>query len=105
MAIDAGESTVVGVNMFATGQASTPLHTLQIDPDVERRQVERVRAMRAGRGVGAWAAALAGVARAARDGDNLMPLVIDAVGAGATVGEIADALRDVFGEFRETTNV
>jgi methylmalonyl-CoA mutase N-terminal domain/subunit len=105
VAIDSGASTVVGVNMFATGRESTVIETLQIDPDVERRQIERVRAVRAGRSAAACAAALASVSRAARDAGNLVPPVIDAVEACATVGEIADAMRDVFGEFRETANL
>ena len=105
VAIDSGASTVVGVNMFATGQESTPIETLRIDPDVERRQIERVRAVRANRSANACAAALAVVSRAARDGGNLVPAVIDAVEACATVGEIADAMRAVFGEFRETATL
>jgi methylmalonyl-CoA mutase, N-terminal domain len=76
-----------------------------IDPDVERRQVERVRAVRAGRSAGACQAALEAVSTAARGGDNLVPPVIAAVEAHATVGEIADAMRAVFGEFTETASL
>src|ERR1019366_4396194 len=101
IAIDSGAATVVGVNAFATPKDSTPIETLRIDPDVERRQIERVRAVRAGRSAGAWAAAIAEVTRAAKDGSNLVQPVIAAVEAFATVGEISDAMRGVFGEYSE----
>jgi methylmalonyl-CoA mutase N-terminal domain/subunit len=65
-------------------------------------QIARVRAVRASRGDGAWRAALGAVAQAARDGSNLVPPIIAAVEARATVGEIADALRGIFGEYKET---
>ncbi|HET8647890.1 MAG TPA: methylmalonyl-CoA mutase family protein, partial [Vicinamibacteria bacterium] len=68
----------------------------------ERAQVERVRALRARRDPGAWQAALAALEERARGGENLMPALIDAVLAWATVGEIAARLRQVFGEHRET---
>jgi methylmalonyl-CoA mutase N-terminal domain/subunit len=101
VAIDAGEAVVVGVNRFE--DSSSPVGSLfQIDPEVERRQIERVRAMRAGRSASAWEHALEAVAAAARSGANLVPPIIAAVDAHATVGEIADALRAVFGEYDET---
>jgi methylmalonyl-CoA mutase N-terminal domain/subunit len=104
-AIDSGEAIVVGVNTFATATDGTPIDTMRIDPDVERRQIERVRAVRAGRSADARSAAVAGVTRAARDGGNLVPPVIAAVEAFATVGEISDAMRDVFGEYKETASL
>ena len=72
-----------------------------IDPEIERRQVERVRAVRAGRDADAWRASLELVVAAARGSDNLVPPIVRAVEAKATVGEIADALRTVFGEHKE----
>ena len=102
VAIDAGAATLVGVNAFLTAKGGAPIATLRIDPDVERRQIERVRAVRAGRSATASSAAIAGVTRAAREGGNLVPPVIAAVEAFATVGEISDALRAVFGEYEET---
>jgi methylmalonyl-CoA mutase N-terminal domain/subunit len=75
-----------------------------IDPDVERRQIERLHAMRAGRG-GGWRAALEDVSAAARDGANLVPRIVTAVESQATVGEIADTMRAVFGEYRETATI
>jgi methylmalonyl-CoA mutase N-terminal domain/subunit len=99
-AIDAGTSVVVGVNRFETDDAET-IDVLRIDPEIERRQVERVLAVRSSRDQTAWRSAIDSVSSAARSADNLVPTVIQAVEARATVGEIADALRAVFGEHRE----
>jgi methylmalonyl-CoA mutase N-terminal domain/subunit len=100
LAVDSGDSIVVGVNKFAEkGSGSQPL--FQIDPEVERRQIERLREARASRDADTWRRALDAVAQAARDGGNLVPPIIAAVEAKATVGEIADAMRAVFGEFQE----
>jgi methylmalonyl-CoA mutase N-terminal domain/subunit len=108
IAVDSGSSVVVGVNKFAEqagapGKGAVPL--FQIDPEVERRQIERLRAVRANRSADAWGAALGAVTTAARSGENLVPPIIAAVEARATVGEIADAMRAVFGEFEETAVV
>jgi methylmalonyl-CoA mutase N-terminal domain/subunit len=102
LAVDAGESTVVGVNRFVVDSDGSAIDTLAIDPAVESRQVERVRALRAGRSAAAAQAALSAITQAAHDGTNLVPAIITAVEAQATVGEIADAMRAVFGEFEET---
>jgi len=104
-AVDAGTTTVVGVNQFAADSNGSAIETLAIDPAVESRQVERVRAVRAGRSAAAWQAALDSVTQAARDGSNLVPRIVAAVEAHATVGEIADAMRAVFGEFEETATL
>jgi methylmalonyl-CoA mutase N-terminal domain/subunit len=99
-AIDSGESPVVGVTKFQTDQeASIP--TFRIDPEIERVQQARVRTVRAARDASAWRAALEAVGRAAREDANLVAPIIDAVRAKATVGEISDTLREVFGEHRE----
>ena len=98
--IDHGESVVVGVNRHATTEARG-IDVLQIDPEIERRQIDRVRAVRASRDAPAWREALDAVARAAKGSDNLVPPIIRAVEARATVGEIADTLRMVFGEHKE----
>ena len=105
-AIERGDLVVVGVNRFrddGAGEAKAPIQT--IDPDGERRQIERVRQVRAERDASAWAESLARLERAARGSDNLVPLMIDAVKAGATVGEISDSLRDAFGVHRELITV
>jgi methylmalonyl-CoA mutase N-terminal domain/subunit len=98
--VDAGESTVVGVNAFATDSV-TNIEVMSLDPEIERRQVERVRAVRASRDAHAWRTALDQVVAAARGSDNLVPPIVRAVEAQATVGEIADAMRSVFGEHKE----
>jgi methylmalonyl-CoA mutase N-terminal domain/subunit len=77
----------------------------RVDPEVERRQVERVRAVRASRETVAWSQALATVSAAAKGRGNLVPAVIAAVEAHATVGEISDAMRAVFGEHEETATL
>jgi len=100
-AVDSGEATVVGVNRFT--REDEPLIPIQrIDEALERRQVERVRALRARRDQKLWQAALHQVKDHARDGQNLMPAILQAVESYATVGEIAAALREVFGEYRES---
>ncbi len=104
-AVDAGETVLVGVNKFSDAAAAAAIETLRIDPDVESRQIARVQAWRAARDAASWRAALDGVARAARDGSNLVPPIVAAVEARATVGEIADAMRGVFGEFTETATL
>jgi methylmalonyl-CoA mutase N-terminal domain/subunit len=98
--VDRGDRVVVGVNRFTTGERPT-IELLRIDPEVEHRQTANVRAVRNSRDASAWRVGLEGVERAARDGSNLVPPILVAVEARATLGEIADALRRVFGEYRE----
>jgi methylmalonyl-CoA mutase, N-terminal domain len=98
--IDSGDAIVVGVNKYAD-KAATSIQTLRIDPELERRQVEQVRQVRSTRDGGVWRGALDQVIDAARTGRNLVPPIIQAVEAHATVGEISDAMRSVFGEHRE----
>jgi len=100
-AVDRLEAVVVGVNRFTTEEEhAVPI--FHVDEAIERKQVERLRALRARRDAQAWRAALGRVEAAARTGDNLMPHIVSAVEAYATVGEISDALRKVFGEYKET---
>jgi methylmalonyl-CoA mutase N-terminal domain/subunit len=100
-AIESGDSVVVGVNRFTTAEPGG-IEAFTLDPGVERRQIARLREIRAGRSAAAHREALDRVASAARDGSNLVPPIIAAVEADATVGEIADTLRAAFGEHRET---
>ncbi|HEX5147620.1 MAG TPA: methylmalonyl-CoA mutase family protein, partial [Candidatus Limnocylindrales bacterium] len=103
-AIESGDQVVVGVNRFRDDEVSTPpLH--RIDPDGERRQVERVRRARAERSATAWAAAMDGLEAVALADGNLMPPILAAVRAHATVGEISDRLRLAWGEHRELITV
>jgi methylmalonyl-CoA mutase, N-terminal domain len=103
-AIDAGEATVVGVNRF-TRETEPGIPTQRIDEALERKQVERVRTLRVKRDGARWKASLDGVRGTARAGENLMPAILEAVESYATVGEIASALREVFGEYQESVRV
>src|ERR1700758_3948348 len=98
--VDNQEAIVVGVNRFEV-EEEKPIPIQRIDPALEPKQVERVRALRAKRDAGPWQAALKQVEDAARAGSNLMPRILTAVEANATVGEISETMRKVFGEYRE----
>jgi methylmalonyl-CoA mutase N-terminal domain/subunit len=98
--VERKERIVVGVNEFL--QDAPPVPVMKVDPRIEAEQAERVRAMRAKRDAAAHATALRGVERAAKAADNLLPLILEAVKAYATVGEIAEVLRGVWGEHVET---
>ena len=99
-AIESGQSIVVGVNRFEI-DAGPSIPTLRIDPAIEAAQVARLHEVRATRNGAAAAAAISRVEECARLGENLMPPILAAVESYATVGEIADALRRVFGEYSE----
>jgi methylmalonyl-CoA mutase N-terminal domain/subunit len=107
VAMDSGESVVVGVNRFVEAEdganRSAPL--FRVDPEGERLQIERVGAMRSTRSASAWASAMTVVTDAAASGANLVPAIIRAVEAYATVGEIADAMRSVFGTYQEAATL
>ena len=103
-AVDENRAVVVGVNRY-TDASGTAAPVFTVDPAVERQQIDRLRALRAGRGESSWRATLDGVRAAATTGQNLVPPVIAAVHAQATLGEIADVLRAVFGEHRDVTSV
>ncbi len=103
-AVDRVEQVVVGVNRFESDDRGAPPSVpdaFQLDPDIEARQVERLRQVRAGRSEAEWRQALDAVAAAAHDGTNLVPPIVAAVQALATIGEISDTLRRVFGEYVE----
>jgi methylmalonyl-CoA mutase N-terminal domain/subunit len=99
--IESGERVVVGVNRYQD-ERSTPLPLLRIDPEVERAQVERLGKLRARRDAARVQAALCQVEETARSEQNLMPAILNAVKTYATVGEISDAIRRVFGEYQES---
>jgi len=100
-AVDRLEAVVVGVNAFGIDEEKEiPLQ--RIDESLERKQVERLKALRAKRDHGKWQAAIKQVEDTARGTANLMPAIIEAVEASATVGEISDAMRRVYGEYKET---
>ena len=91
---------MVGVNRYAADADSGGAEVFRIDPEMEQAQIDRVRALRSSRSQTSWQQALGAVEGAARAGENLVPAVIDAVEQHATVGEIADTLRRVFGEYQ-----
>ena len=98
--LERGEKVIVGVNKYQVRE-EPPLEVLRIPPEVERKQVERVRQRKAARDPRAVHAALESVRRAAREGSNLMPPIIAAVKQEVTVGEISDVFREVFGVYRD----
>jgi methylmalonyl-CoA mutase N-terminal domain/subunit len=100
-AIEEKRRIVVGVNDFLDGDEGRSADILRVDPEIGRRQVERLRALRAKRDGAAVEASLGRIRAAAHGGENLMPLFIDAVESYVTLGEICDVLRDAWGEQRE----
>ncbi len=100
--VDAGERVIVGVNRFEDPEEKD-IEILKIDQALERKQIERVHSLRARRDSGAVETALARLkADAAGDGRNLMPAIVEASKAYVTMGEMCDALREVWGVWRET---
>lgn len=99
-AVEEGRETIVGVNRFAVGEESA-IPTLKIEHEVERAQIERVKKMRSARDQKRCDDSLHAVRVAAENGDNLMPPILNAVRANATVGEISQCFRDVFGEYHD----
>jgi methylmalonyl-CoA mutase N-terminal domain/subunit len=102
--VETGDQVVVGVNRFRDDEVHTP-DLQRIDPAAEREQVERVRRVRAERDAAAWQRALDELKRAAEARANLLPPIVAAVKAEATLGEVSDALRHCFGEHRELITV
>jgi methylmalonyl-CoA mutase, N-terminal domain len=100
-AVESGEQVVVGVNRFQSEEEQS-IPTLRIDPEIERSQVARLNALRAKRDALTSRSALDEIERRARVSENLMPAILAAVEAYATVGEISDALRRAFGEYQES---
>jgi methylmalonyl-CoA mutase N-terminal domain/subunit len=100
--VESGLRKVVGVNSYTEGNDGE-IRILRIDPELERKQIERIRAVRDRRDSAGAAAALGQLARAAGDGrQNLMPHLLDAARADATEGEIVQALQSVFGNYTES---
>jgi methylmalonyl-CoA mutase N-terminal domain/subunit len=98
--IEKGRRVIVGVNDFEETLAKE-IEILRISPDVEKEQRQALADLRASRDNDAVASALATLTAAARTDENLIPLIVEAVRAEATEGEIVDALREVFGDYRE----
>jgi methylmalonyl-CoA mutase N-terminal domain/subunit len=100
MAVEEKREVVVGVNAFAADE-EPPTEVLRIDPAAEREQVERLRALRERRDPQRAATTVQALTTAAQEDRNLMPAILDCVRAEVTLGEISDALRGVYGEYRE----
>jgi methylmalonyl-CoA mutase N-terminal domain/subunit len=98
-AIDSGDATVVGMNRFVVSDDAVPDVT-HVDASLGRAQIERLDAHRSGRDAGLLATSLAAITTAAQGSENLMYPMKDALVAGATIGEITDALVPVFGRYR-----
>jgi methylmalonyl-CoA mutase, N-terminal domain len=101
--IEEKKRVVVGLNEFVSEAAPVPV--MRIDPRIEREQKERVRAFRKAHEGPRKSEALARIEKAARATENLLPLILEAVKAGGTVGEISDVLRGVWGEHKETLTI
>jgi len=101
-ALEHGNDVVVGVNRYNESSGHM-LGVFSLDASVERDQVERVRVLRASRSGSECQAALEAVVQTARGSDNLVPVVIHAVEQRATLGEVSDALRNVFGEYQDVS--
>lgn len=99
-AVEEGRQIIVGVNKFVTDEVEPP-KPFRLDPELERRQIERVRQVRASRPANDVKSALSCLETAARGTENLMPHILECCRALATVGEISDTLRKIFGEYRE----
>jgi methylmalonyl-CoA mutase, N-terminal domain len=100
-AVESKDQIIVGVNDFIAEEERT-IPTLRIEPEIERSQIARLNALRAKRDCARTQAALAELQRRASTTENLLPAILSAVEAHATVGEISDALRRVFGEYQES---
>ncbi len=100
-AVERGERVVVGVNRFQQGEQRLP-PVFRLDPAVERQQIQRLRDLRSSRSAEQVSSRLCNLERAAQGSDNLMPRIVAACEALATLGEIADTLRKVFSEYRES---
>jgi methylmalonyl-CoA mutase N-terminal domain/subunit len=103
-AVEKNDAIVVGVNQFESNEESK-VKTLRVDASVEQEQIERVRAFRARRDQARCEAALAKLQDAAQGTENVLPRILECVEASATVGEISNRLRRVWGEYREAVTV
>jgi methylmalonyl-CoA mutase, N-terminal domain len=100
--IESGEQVVVGVNRYRTSDEKG-IPTFRLNPELEREQNDRVRELRATRSASSATAAIERLTNAAKDGGNLMPRIMEAAEAWATVGEISSAMRTVFGEYLDAS--
>ncbi|HTM49838.1 MAG TPA: methylmalonyl-CoA mutase family protein [Bryobacteraceae bacterium] len=102
--VETGDKIIVGVNAFTSGDEE-PIEILQIDQKAHERQVAKLAALRKRRDGPRVTRSLDGLRRAAQGTENTMPYILDAVRAYATLGEICNALRDVFGSWQESSTI
>ena len=102
--IEQNERVVVGLNRFQIGEEK-PTNLLRVDPSVRVSQVEKLKKLKSERDNGKVEQALANLKQAAEGDDNLMPSILEAVKVYATLGEICDVLRGVFGEYQQVTTI
>jgi methylmalonyl-CoA mutase N-terminal domain/subunit len=102
-AIDAGEKLIVGVNAFEQSEGE-PIPILEIDPSIERAQIESLRTTKVSRSANDVSSSLDALRRAATNGENVMPALMHAADRRVTVQECMDALADVFGRFRPSAS-
>ncbi|MGH9585050.1 MAG: methylmalonyl-CoA mutase family protein, partial [Bryobacteraceae bacterium] len=100
-AVEEGRQIVVGINRFQSEEVSVP-RPFRIHPELERSQIARLRELRASRSQTAVSSATAQLEAAARGTENLIPRILKCCQVFATVGEISDTLKNVFGEYRES---
>jgi methylmalonyl-CoA mutase N-terminal domain/subunit len=99
-ALEANEEFVVGVNVHVDEEGELPFEAFELDPDLAERQIRRTQAVRRNRAQAEVGTSLKEIREAAVSGRNVMPSVVRAIKAQATVGEICDVLRDVYGGYR-----
>jgi methylmalonyl-CoA mutase N-terminal domain/subunit len=100
--VESKQRIIVGVNQFTT-EEEVPVKLLRVKPEVEKLQRERLKKLKERRDRGKVGATLEGLRRAAEGDENLMPSILEAVKAYATIGEVCSVLRDVFGEYKAPT--
>jgi methylmalonyl-CoA mutase N-terminal domain/subunit len=103
-AVERGDKVIVGVNAFRSDREDA-IEILQIDQLAQKHQAGKLAALRASRNNGRVRASLDALRRTAEGTENTMPFILDAVRAYATLGEVCDALREVFGSYQETSLV
>jgi methylmalonyl-CoA mutase N-terminal domain/subunit len=104
LAVESGDQVVVGLNKFETGDAGVP-ETLEVGEEIEQKQIGRLGRLKSERDQSKVDSALKKVEQAAQSSENLMSTLVDAAAEYATVGEMTDVLRSVFGPYRERTVV
>lgn len=99
--VDSGEFRMVGVNVNQNAEEETPIPILEIDLEGEKKQIEKVKAFKAARDESKWNSSINAIKEACQNGSNVMPVLVDAVDVGVTLGEISDIYREIFGVYTD----